>query len=131
MTFPDLGELSPDNDLDLTIKLEDINTTTGTRTAITSGAATGFLSTSPDADAAAADASLSVAGVHVGGNPKYTGGANYESGTWLFHFDASALTAALLSEKFAKAPVYFIVTRTNAVRKVAQLTYAPASAGGS
>lgn len=127
--IPNLGELTPLNDLDLTILLEDINVTTGTRTAITSGAATGFLSTRPDPDATTADATLSVAGVHVGGNPKYTGGPNYDSGTWLFHFDASVLTIALLNTLFAQAIPFFIVSRSNAVRKVGQLTYTPVSAG--
>lgn len=131
-SYIDLGELSPLNDLDITILLEDINTTTGTRTAITSGTVTGFISTSPNPDATAADATLSVSGVHVGGNDQYTGGPDYDSGTWLFHLDASALTIALLDSLFngTTTPTpYFIVSKSNAVRKVGRLTYVRSSTG--
>jgi hypothetical protein len=131
MTIPDLGELTPLNDLDLTIVLEDINTSTGTRTPITTGTVTGFLATSSAPDATTADATLSVSGVYIGGQTKITGqSATYDAGTWLFHLDASALTIALLDEKFAAATPYFIVSKSNAVRKVGQLSYSRYSAGG-
>lgn len=129
--LPDLGELTPLNDLDITIVLEDINTSTGTKTPITTGTVTGFLATSSAPDATTADATLSVTGTHVGGNPKLSGvTGNYDSGTWLFHLDASVLTIALLNTLFAQSTPYFIATKTNAVRKVGKLTYDPVSAGG-
>lgn len=134
--LPHLGELSPDNDLDITIVLEDINTSTGTRTPITTGSTTGFVATTYAPSAVTAAASLSVSGVYIGGQTKVTGqSGTYDAGTWLFHVDASAaaMTAtaldALFADPTAPATPYFIVTRSNAIRKVGQLTYVRHSAG--
>jgi hypothetical protein len=128
--LPDLGELTPLNDLDITIKLEDINTSTGTRTPITTGTVTGFISTSALINATTADAALSVSGVYVGGNPKVSGETgNYDAGTWLFHLDASALTYSLLNGLFASAVPYFHVSKSNAVLRSGLLTYSSTAAG--
>jgi len=128
--YPDLGVLAPLNDLDITIVLEDINTSTGTRTPITTGTVTGFLATSSAPDATAADATLSVSGVYVGGQTKVSGkSGNYDAGTWLFHLDASALTISLLDTNFLTATPYFIVSKSNAVRKVGRFTYSRYSVG--
>lgn len=129
-TYADIGELSPLNDLDRTIELEEINPTTGVRTPMTTGTVTAFLATSPAPDATAADPTLSVSAVHVGGNPKARGEVNYKPGTWLVHIDGTALTVALLAAQFGSATPYLIVSVTGGVRKVGQLTYAPGSSGG-
>lgn len=132
MALPDLGILAPDNEFDRSIVLEEINTSTGVRTPITTGTITGFLSTGYDSTATAAHASLSVSGVYIGGQLKVTGGtATYDAGTWLFHIDASVLTKTLLDTYFATATPYFIVTKSSSLRKVGQLTYLTYSAGGT
>lgn len=129
--YVNIGELSPLNDFDRTIQLEQIDSVTGTRTPLTTGDVTAFLATSPAPDAAAADGTLSVAAVHVGGNPKVAaGGETYKPGTWLVHIDASALTVLLCTAQFANATPYLIVSVAGGVRKVGQLTYAAGSSGG-
>lgn len=125
----DLGILSPDNDLDVWFVLEDINTSTGTRTPITTGTVTGKLVTSPTSDTEA-HADFSVSGFYVGGNPKVSGqNGNWPAGTWMFHIDASVLTSAQLTAYFQSATPYFVARKSNAVRKVGVLTYQPYSTG--
>lgn len=114
--------LSPLNDLVVTTVIRGPNATTGTYEAVTTGTVTGFLATSDAADATTADASWQVTGTYVGGNDDGNGGT-YDAGTWLFHIDAAALTAALLATHFATATPWFIVTRANAMRRTMRLRY--------
>lgn len=113
--------LSPLNDFDRTVLIEEVNSS-GVVVPVTDtsgGAIVGFLATSKDPTASAADPTLSVNGVYIGG-------ANgYDAGTWLFQIDASVLTPSLLDSKFGSVTPYFLVQRTNGKRRYEKLKYTP------
>lgn len=114
--------LSPLNDLVFTLLIEDVNTGTGVITPVTTGTVTGFLATDNAPTATTADPSLSISGVYIGG-------ANgFAAGTWLFNFDATILTAALLNTLFNSATPYLIISRSGAARRYVTLTYTPSLA---
>lgn len=113
--------LSPLNDFDRTVLIEEVNTSGVVVPVvdISGGAIIGFLAAGKEPTAATVTAAFSVSGVYIGG-------ANgYDAGTWLFQIDASALTAALLDQYFASATPYFIVQRTNGKRRYEKLKYTP------
>lgn len=109
-------ELSPLNDLAFFAKLQQVSTSTGAKTPLTSGTVTAFLATSNAADATAADASLSVSAVHVTG------------GKWLVFFDASVLTLTLLETHFASVTPYLIIEQEDGFRVYHELEYSEAKA---
>ena len=99
--------ISPGNDYEDFILLEETDATTGVVGPVTSGTVTGFLAATNSSTATAIDESLSVTGVYVGG-------ANgYDAGTWMFVIDATVITAALIG---GKGTIYFIVQKAGAVR---------------
>jgi hypothetical protein len=112
--------LYPRNDFIRTLLLETVDPSSGAVTPVDAGTVTGFLATSNAPAATAADASLEVSGVYVGG-------ANgYEDGTWLFEIDATALTPTLLATLFTTATPYFIVKMDGAIRVYEKLKYVSA-----
>lgn len=112
--------LYPLNDFLRTLLLETVHPTTGVTTPVTTGTVTGFLATSNSPTATAADASLSVSGVYIGG------ANDFDAGTWLFEIDAANLTAALLATHFTTATPYFIVKMDGAIRVFEKLKYVAA-----
>lgn len=109
--------LYPSNDFVRTLLLETVHAVTGVTTPVTTGTVTGFLATSSSPTATAADPSLEVSGVYVGG-------ANgYDAGTWLFEIDADDLTPTLLATLFATATPHFIVKMDGAIRVYEKLKY--------
>lgn len=103
--------LYPLNDFIVDFQLKQVDTTTGTASAITSGSVTAFLATSSGPTATAADSTLSVACVYA------------TSGKWIASFDAATLTAALLSTLFAAVTPYLIISKASDVRLAVQLAY--------
>ena len=99
--------ISPGNDYEDFILLEETDATTGVVGPVTSGTITGFLSKSNSSTATAIDPTLSVSGVYVGG-------ANgYDAGTWMFIIDATAITSDLIG---TSGTIFFIVQKAGAVR---------------
>ena len=80
----------------------------------TSGVVTGFLATSADPDATAADPTLEATIVYTG-----------SGGQWLVKYDAAALTPELLAEHFAAATPYTIIEQPGGFRVVVEMEYDP------
>ena len=110
--------LYPLNDLYLTVQLQQVSSTTGEVSALTTGSPTCFLATANTPAATAADPTLAGTITHVG-----TAAAG-NLGTWLVTFDAAALTAALLNTHFASVTPYCIINLTGGIRVYIQLAYA-------
>lgn len=103
--------LYPANDLALTVKLQQVDPTSGVKTPLTDGAVTAFLATTNSPSAVAADASLSVSATHLTG------------GKWLVFFDASLLSPTLLDTLFASVTPYLIIQMPDQVRVYVELAY--------
>lgn len=103
--------LVPLNDLAFFVKLQEVSTSTGAKSPLTTGTVTAFLATSNAADAIAADPTLSVSATHISG------------GKWLVFFDASVLTLSLLEGLFAAVTPYLIVQQSNGFRVYEELVY--------
>jgi len=109
-------KLYPLNDFAMFVKLKDIDSETGVVAPLTEGTVTAFLATTNEADATAADGTLSVEAVHI------------SSGKWLVFFDASVLTLTLLETHFAAATPYLIVQQSNGFRVYEELEYSESRA---
>lgn len=120
--------LAPLNDFDVVVGPLTSVPSTGTKAAITTGSVTGFLATSDDPTATAADAALSASLSYVGTNSDGEG-KTYPAGSWLFQLDATVLTADLLSTHFAAARPWLIVKRDNDFRQAFPVTYVRARRG--
>jgi hypothetical protein len=119
-------DLVPLNDFTVHVPIHYNHATTGTKTPLTTGTVTGFISTSKTSSATAADATLEASLVYVGGNPIETGSSvNHAAGTWQFQLDAAVLTLALLEQHFANATPYLIVKSDNNIRRWKALNYVP------
>lgn len=109
MIIPDLYPL---NDLAVSVRLVDIDATTGAESNVTTGTVTAFLATSNGPTATAADATLNA-------TVNYSGAG----GWWTVTIDAAVLTAALLDTLFASVTPYLIIRRTNGIRVYVEMAY--------
>ena len=104
-------KISSQNDFVIAVKLYQVASGAITRTAHTSGTVTGFLATSNESDATAADASLVATISHV------------SDGWWRVSIDASVLTQSLMDTHFAAATPYLIISQSNNFRRYIELDY--------
>lgn len=108
-------KISSQNDFIIKVKLYEVASGAITRSALTTGTVTGFLSTSNASDATAADASLVATISHV------------SDGWWRVSIDASVLTQTLMDTNFASpASCYLIITQSNNFRRYIELEYSDA-----
>lgn len=104
--------LYPLNDLALSVKLQDIDATTGAKSLVTTGTVTAFLAIAATPTATVADPTLNA-------TVNYSGAG----GKWTITIDAAVLTATLLNTLFASTTPYLIIVRANGVRVAVELLY--------
>lgn len=104
-------EFSPLNPFGVYARIYTLNLSTGEAEEITTGSVTGFLATSDDPEAAAADGTLSMTASYVAGKG------------WLVAFAASVMTVELLDALFLYHPAWLIVQKSNGARVALELKY--------
>lgn len=110
---------SPVDNFAIQLYIEKIDANTGATAPATAGSYTGFLSINGGTAALAADPSLSVAGIYIGGaNAPFTGKPGPGIiGCWQFFIPGTALTIALCQSLFKDGQkVFFVVTDYTGVR---------------
>lgn len=112
--------ISPLNDVVIKVRLS--NVVAGTITPITAGTVVGFLATSYDPAATAADVTLQANLTYIGGNSDGLGGT-HELDAWQFTLDAAVMTIALLDSLFLTTQPYLIVQKTSDRRVYVPLKY--------
>lgn len=90
-------DVSPLNDLALTLRLKDVDPATSALIPLTSGAVSAFFAIDSDPATTAFDAALTVSATHVGG------------GKWLVPFDAAAITIARYDSLFGHAAPVIVI----------------------
>lgn len=112
------------------VYLTQVDPDTGVTSPAISGGFQGFIALLPGSTGAAADPSLSVAGVYIGGAGAISFADNDSqpgpgvAGSWQFLILGSALTPALCATLFRDGnPYYFIVTQSGAVRAVQRIIF--------
>lgn len=95
----------------------DIDPVTSLETPVIAGTVIGFLSTSKEPTAAAADGALQTNLVYVGAQP------GRKVGQWMFRLGGAVLTPALLEQHFATARPFLVVERTGVARVFEELQY--------
>lgn len=111
----ELAILAPLNPLTRHVLLETLDAS-GTRTPVTTGTVTGFLATSDEPDATAADAALVATCAHVGGNEIVDGEDDlHPPGTWQIKFSPATFTVSRLDGLFLDTgdEPYLIITTPN------------------
>ena len=116
-------DISPLNTFWRLYQIDTISSVDGSETGATTGSVTGFIATSNAPDATAADATLSVAGTHVGVASPAAG--QWPLGTWLISIPGSSLTVALMDQLFNNNSTlpYLIIERTGSDRVSETLKY--------
>lgn len=111
---------SPGDTLVRQVYFPQVDPVTGVTSPVTSGSFTGFLALDAGSTVTAADPSLSVSGVYIGGAAVFAGTPGPGiAGCWQFMILGSALTPTLCATLFRDGnPYYFIVTQSGAIRAV-------------
>lgn len=120
-----MSQFSPGNTLPKQVYFAKLDPSTGVTSAVTSGSFTGFVSLTKGSAASAADSSLSVAGVYIGGATAYTNTPGPGiAGSWQFLIPGTALTSVLCNSLFTNGTQYFfIVSDGTSIRAVQPIIF--------